>query len=565
MLGATDHAPACHSAPAQSRREATMNGVFRVPQPTNEPIRAYAPGSPERRSLKAKLAEMRAREIEIPLVIGGEDVRTGKLGTCIVPHNHKHVLARYHKAGKAQVERAVTAAREARSSWSRMPWYDRAAIFLKAAHLLAGPFRDEANAATMLGQSKTVFQAEIDSACELIDFWRFNPYFMQKVYGDQPNSSPGVWNRVEYRALEGFVFAVTPFNFTSIGGNLPTSPAMMGNTVLWKPASTAVYSAFAIMRVLTAAGLPPGVINLVVGSGGEVGDPVLASPELAGIHFTGSTVVFQQMWKTVGANIESYRSYPRIVGETGGKDFVFAHASADVDALATALVRGSFEYQGQKCSAASRAYIPKSLWPRVKKALLAQIAEIKMGDVEDFTNFMGAIIDKNAFGVIKSYIEYAKRSSEAEIIAGGECDDKVGYFIRPTVVLTTNPKFKLMREEIFGPVLTVFVYPDRELDKALELCDAGSPYALTGSVFATDRHAILKVAERLQGAAGNFYINDKPTGAVVGQQPFGGARASGTNDKAGSMWNLIRWASPRAIKETLVPPTHFAYPFMREK
>ena len=542
-----------------------MNGVFRVPQPTNEPIRAYAPGSPERRSLKAKLAEMRAREIEIPLVIGGEDVRTGKLGTCIVPHNHKHVLARYHKAGKAQVERAVTAAREARSSWSRMPWYDRAAIFLKAAHLLAGPFRDEANAATMLGQSKTVFQAEIDSACELIDFWRFNPYFMQKVYGDQPNSSPGVWNRVEYRALEGFVFAVTPFNFTSIGGNLPTSPAMMGNTVLWKPASTAVYSAYAIMRVLTAAGLPPGVINLVVGSGGEVGDPVLASPELAGIHFTGSTVVFQQMWKTVGANIESYRSYPRIVGETGGKDFVFAHASADVDALATALVRGSFEYQGQKCSAASRAYIPKSLWPRVKKALLAQIAEIKMGDVEDFTNFMGAIIDKNAFGVIKSYIEYAKRSSEAEIIAGGECDDKVGYFIQPTVVLTTNPKFKLMREEIFGPILTVFVYPDRELDKALELCDTGSPYALTGSVFATDRHAILKVAERLQGAAGNFYINDKPTGAVVGQQPFGGARASGTNDKAGSMWNLIRWASPRAIKETLVPPTHFAYPFMREK
>ena len=542
-----------------------MNGVFRVPQPANEPIRAYAPGSPEKRWLKAKLAEMRGREIEIPLVIGGEEVRTGKLGTCIVPHDHKHVLARYHKAGKAEVEKAIGAAREAHASWSRMPWYDRAAIFLRAAELLAGPFRDEANAATMLGQSKTVFQAEIDSACELIDFWRFNPHFMQKVYEDQPISSPGVWNRVEYRALEGFVFAVTPFNFTSIGGNLPTSPAMMGNTVLWKPASTAVYSAFAIMRVLMAAGLPPGVINLVVGSGGEVGDPVLASPELAGIHFTGSTVVFQQMWKTVGANIESYRSYPRIVGETGGKDFVFAHASADVDALATALLRGAFEYQGQKCSAASRAYIPKSLWPRVKKALLAQIAEIKMGDVEDFTNFMGAVIDKNAFGVIKSYIEYAKRSSEAEIVAGGTCNDKVGYFIEPTVVLTTNPKFKLMREEIFGPVLTVFVYPDRELDKALELCDTGSPYALTGAVFATDRQAILKVAERLQGAAGNFYINDKPTGAVVGQQPFGGARASGTNDKAGSMWNLIRWASPRAIKETLVAPTHFAYPFMREK
>ena len=542
-----------------------MNGVFRVPQPANEPIRAYAPGSPEKRWLKAKLAEMRGREIEIPLVIGGEEVRTGKLGTCIVPHDHKHVLARYHKAGKAEVERAVTAAREAHASWSRMPWYDRAAIFLRAAELLAGPFRDEANAATMLGQSKTVFQAEIDSACELIDFWRFNPHFMQKVYEDQPISSPGVWNRVEYRALEGFVFAVTPFNFTSIGGNLPTSPAMMGNTVLWKPASTAVYSAFAIMRVLMAAGLPPGVINLVVGSGGEVGDPVLASPELAGIHFTGSTVVFQQMWKTVGANIESYRSYPRIVGETGGKDFVFAHASADVDALATALVRGSFEYQGQKCSAASRAYIPKSLWPKVKKAMLAQIAEIKMGDVEDFTNFLGAVIDANAFGVIKSYIEFAKKSPEAEIIAGGGCEDKVGYFIEPTVVQTTNPKFKLLQEEIFGPVLTVFVYEDGDLDKALELCDTGSPYALTGAVFATDRAAILEVAERLQGTAGNFYINDKPTGAVVGQQPFGGARASGTNDKAGSMWNLIRWASPRAIKETFVPPTHFAYPFMREK
>jgi len=542
-----------------------MNGVFRVPQPANEPIRSYAPGSPEKRSLKAKLAEMRGREIEIPLVIGGEEVRTGKLGSCIVPHNHAHVLARYHKAGKAEVERAIGAAREAHASWSRMPWHDRAAIFLRAAELLAGPFRDEANAATMLGQSKTVFQAEIDSACELIDFWRFNPSFMQRIYEDQPASSPGVWNRVEYRALEGFVFAVTPFNFTSIGGNLPTSPAMMGNTVLWKPASTAVYSAYAIMRVLMAAGLPPGVINLVVGWGGEVGDPVLASPELAGIHFTGSTVVFQQMWKTVGARIESYRSYPRIVGETGGKDFVFAHASADPDALATALVRGSFEYQGQKCSAASRAYIPKSLWPKVKKAMLEQIGEIKIGDVEDFTNFMGAVIDKNAFGVIKSYIDFAKKSPEAEIIAGGGCDDEVGYFIQPTVVLTTNPKFKLMQEEIFGPVLTIFVYADGDLDKALELCDTGSPYALTGSVFANDRQAILKVAERLQGAAGNFYINDKPTGAVVGQQPFGGARASGTNDKAGSMWNLIRWASPRAIKETFVPPTHFAYPFMGEK
>ena len=541
-----------------------MNGVFRVPQPINEPVRAYGPGSAEKKAIKAKLGEMRGREIEIPLAIGGEEVRTDKLGTCIMPHAHGHVLARYHKAGKPEVEKAIAAAREAHPVWSRMPWVDRAAIFLRAAELLAGPYRDEANAATMLGQSKTVFQAEIDSACELIDFWRFNPAFMQRVYEDQPSSSPGVWNRVEYRALEGFVFAVTPFNFTSIGGNLPTAPAMMGNTVLWKPASTAVYSAHAIMRVLMAAGLPPGVINLVVGSGGDVGNPVLASPELAGIHFTGSTAVFQQMWRTVGANIAAYRSYPRIVGETGGKDFVFALPSADVDALVTALVRGSFEYQGQKCSAASRAYIPKSLWPKVKKAMLAQIAEIRMGDVEDFTNFMGAVIDASAFASIKDYIGYAKKSPDAEIVAGGGCDDTVGYFIEPTVVLTTDPKFKLLREEIFGPVLTVFVYPDRGLEAALEACDTGSPYGLTGSVFGSDRRAILAVAERLRGAAGNFYINDKPTGAVVGQQPFGGARASGTNDKAGSMWNLIRWASPRAIKETFVPPIHFAYPFMRE-
>jgi 1-pyrroline-5-carboxylate dehydrogenase len=542
-----------------------MNGVFHVPQPSNEPVRAYAPGSPEKKAIKAKLAEMRGSQIEIPLVIGGEEVRTGTLGTCITPHEHGHVLATYHKAGKGEVEKAIAAARAAHGAWSRMPWFDRAAIFLRAAELLAGPFRDEANAATMLGQSKTVFQAEIDSACELIDFWRFNPHFMEKVYGDQPSSSPGVWNRVEYRALEGFVFAVTPFNFTSIAGNLPAAPAMMGNTVVWKPASTAVYSAHAIMRVLTAAGLPPGVINLVVGSGGEVGNPVLASPELAGIHFTGSTAVFQQMWKTVGANIAAYRSYPRIVGETGGKDFVFALPSADVDALATALVRGAFEYQGQKCSAASRAYIPKSLWPRVKEAMLAQIAEIRMGDVEDFTNFMNAVIDAAAFASIKDYIDYAKTSADAEIVAGGGCNDKTGYFIEPTVVLTSDPKFKLLREEIFGPVLTVFVYPDRGLDAALEACDTGSPYGLTGSVFGSDRRQILEVADRLRGAAGNFYINDKPTGAVVGQQPFGGARASGTNDKAGSMWNLIRWASPRAIKETFVPPTHFGYPFMREK
>ena len=542
-----------------------MNGTFRVPQPINEPVRAYGPGSPEKRSIKAKLAELRGKEIEIPLIIGGEEVRTGRMGTCLIPHRHGHVLARYHKAGKAEVDRAVVAARDAHRTWSRMPWYDRAAIMLKAADLLAGPWRDTLNAATMLGQSKTVFQAEIDSACEVIDFWRFNPYFAQAIYENQPISSPGMWNRTEYRALEGFVFAVTPFNFTSIGANLPTAPALMGNTVLWKPASTGVYPAYFNMRLLMAAGLPAGVINLVVGSGGEVGDPVLASPELAGVHFTGSTAVFHQMWKTIGANIATYKGYPRIVGETGGKDFIFAHASADADALATALVRGAFEYQGQKCSAASRAFIPRSLWPRVKDAVLAQLAEVKMGDIEDFTNFVGAVIDKAAFDSIKEYIDFAKASNEAEVVAGGGCDDSVGYFIEPTVVLTSNPRFKLMQEEIFGPVMTIFAYDDAKLDETLALCDAGSPYGLTGAVFSQDRAAILKIADSLRDAAGNFYINDKPTGAVVGQQPFGGARASGTNDKAGSMWNLMRWASVRAIKETFVPPTHFAYPFMGEK
>lgn len=541
-----------------------MNGIFPIPQPVNEPVRSYAPGSPEKRSLKAALKEMRSREIEIPLLIGGKEVRTGKLGTCILPHNHGHVLARYHKAGPAEVELAIAAARQAHALWADMPWYDRAAIMLKAAELLAGPWRDTLNAATMLNQSKTVYQAEIDSACEIIDFWRFNPYFAQQIYEDQPISAPGVWNRVEYRALEGFIFAVTPFNFTSIGANLPTSVALMGNTVLWKPASTAVLSAYFIYKLLEEAGLPPGVINLVVGSGSQVGDPVLASEEFAGIHFTGSTGVFHGMWKTVGENIARYRSYPRIVGETGGKDFVFLHVSADVDAAVTALVRGAFEYQGQKCSAASRAFIPASLWPSVKERLIGQLSQVKMGDVEDFTNFMGAVIDAAAFESIKEYIDYAKASPEAEIIYGGGCDDSVGYFIEPTVVLTRDPSFRLMREEIFGPVLTLFVYPDNELDRALQLCDQGSPYALTGAVFAQDRVALAKIMRALRDAAGNFYINDKPTGAVVGQQPFGGARASGTNDKAGSKWNLIRWTSPRAIKENFVPPKHFAYPFMGE-
>lgn len=542
-----------------------MNGVIRIPTPVNEPVRSYAPGSPEKKSLKAKLIEMRSAVLDIPLVIGGEEVRTGRTGKCIVPHNHRHELGTYHKAGKSEVDQAIAAARDAHPAWSRMPWQERAAIFLKAAELLAGPWRDTLNGATMLGQSKTVYQAEIDSACELIDFWRFNPHFMQQIYENQPNSSPGVWNRSEYRPLEGFVFAITPFNFTAIGGNLPTAPAMMGNTVLWKPASTGVYSAYFTLKILEAAGLPPGVINLVVGSGGEVGNPAVDSPELAGIHFTGSTGVFQQMWKTIGNNIARYRAYPRIVGETGGKDFVFVHHSADVKAVATALVRGAFEYQGQKCSAASRAYIPESLWPAVREELLGQLSEVKMGDVEDFTNFMGAVIDKAAFESIKEYIDYAKASPEAQVLHGGRCDDATGYFIEPTVILTTNPSFRLMQEEIFGPVLTLFIYPDQDMLKALDLCDAGSPYALTGSIFARDRHAVLVATERLRDTAGNFYINDKPTGAVVGQQPFGGARASGTNDKAGSLWNLIRWTSPRSIKETFVPASHFSYPFLGER
>jgi 1-pyrroline-5-carboxylate dehydrogenase len=539
-----------------------MSGTYRIPKPVNEPVRQYPPGSPERASLKAKLAAMRSQEIEIPLIIGGKEVRTGRMGTCVMPHRHGHVLARYHKAGPKEVAMAIEAALAAHKSWSRMPWQERAAIFLKAAELLAGPWRDTLNAATMLGQSKTVFQAEIDSACEIIDFWRYNPYFMQQIYDDQPFSPLGQWNRVEYRPLEGFVFAVTPFNFTSIGANLPTSPALMGNTVVWKPASTAVYSAYFTYKLLEEAGLPPGVINLLVGSGGEVGNPVLASEHLAGLHFTGSTATFQAMWRTIAENLPRYRSYPRVVGETGGKDFVFAHPSADVPALVTALVRGAFEYQGQKCSAASRAFIPSSLWPEVKEQLLAQVGEIRVGDVEDFRNFMGAVIDEAAFDNIVSYIEFARTSPEAEILAGGTYDKSEGYFIQPTVVLAKSPELKLMKEEIFGPVLTVFVYPDQQLEEALDLCDKGSPYALTGSIFAQDRQAIAFMTERLRDAAGNFYINDKPTGAVVGQQPFGGARASGTNDKAGSMWNLIRWVSPRAIKETFVPPRHFAYPFM---
>ena len=540
------------------------NAVVTIPTPVNEPVRAYAPGSPEKASLKARITEMLSEEIEIPLLIGGKEVRTGATAKAVCPHDHRHVLATYHKAGAKEVEMAVAAAHAAWYEWSEMAWEDRAAVMLKAAELLAGPWRDTLNAACMLNQSKTVYQAEIDAACELIDFYRYNPHYMRFIYEQQPGSSPGVWNQVEYRALEGFIFAVTPFNFASIAGNLPTAPALMGNVVLWKPASSTVFVNWQLMKLFKAAGFPDGVINFIPGSGGQVGNPVMASRSLAGIHFTGSTPVFHDMWKTIGENIGAYKGYPRIVGETGGKDFIFAHPSADAAALATAMVRGAFEFQGQKCSAASRAYIPKSLWPRTKELLLGQLAEIKVGPPTDFTNFMNAVIDQGAFSDHVGYIEHAKAAPEAEILFGGTYDSSVGYYIQPTVVQTTDPHFKLMEEEIFGPVLTLYVYDDKDLDATLELCDTTSIYALTGAIFADDRAAAVKMARALRHAAGNFYLNDKPTGAVVGQQPFGGGRASGTNDKAGSYLNLIRWTSQRTIKENFVPPKHFAYPFMGE-
>ncbi len=543
-----------------------MNGIIRIPTPVNEPVRAYAPGSPEKASLKKTIDEMLSETIEIPLIIGGKEIRSGDIEKAVCPFDHQHVLATFHQAGEKEVKMAVEASQEAWKTWSEMAWEDRAAIFLKAAELLAGPWRDRANAATMLNQAKTVHQAEIDAACELIDFLRYNAAYMQFIYEQQPQSAPGVWNYVEYRALEGFVFAVTPFNFSSIAGNLPTAPALMGNVVLWKPASSAVFSAYYFMKMMEEAGLPPGVINFIPGPGRQVGDPVMDNPKLAGVHFTGSTGVFQGMWKKIGNNIDKYHTYPRIVGETGGKDFLFAHPSAEPKAVATALVRGAFEYQGQKCSAASRSYIPSSLWPKVKEEMLSQISEIKMGAPMDFRNFFSAVIDAGAYKSIKEYIDHAKESSDkAEIIAGGTCDDSKGYFIEPTVVLAKDPKFKLMKEEIFGPVLTLYVYEDDELDATLELCDNTSEYGLTGAVFSQDREAITYIMKRLRHTAGNFYINDKPTGAVVGQQPFGGSRASGTNDKAGSYLNLLRWTSQRAVKETFVPPTHFKYPFLDEE
>ena len=537
-------------------------GVFRPPEPRNEPVRDYKPGSPERSSLQVRLEQMKHERPEIPLVIGGKDVTTGKLAQAVMPHDKDHVLAEVHQGGAAEVEQAIEAAGEAWHDWHRLPWEDRAAIFLRAAELLAGPWRDTLNAATMLGQSKTAHQAEIDAACELTDFWRFNPWLMIRMYEEQPLSSPGAWNRMEYRPLEGFVFAVTPFNFTAIGGNLPTAPALLGNTVVWKPAGTAMLSAHYTMRLLQEAGLPDGVINLVYGPGKEIGGAALGSPELAGVHFTGSTPVFQSMWKTIGANIESYRNYPRIVGETGGKDFIVAHPTASAEEVATAIVRGSFEYQGQKCSAASRVYAPANIWDELKERLVEQVSELKVGDVSDFSNFMGAVIDSSSFKTQQEAIEEAKKHAKTKVLVGGGVDDSEGYFVEPTVIETADPNFRLLRDELFGPVVTAYVYPESKWDDTLDLIDRTAPYGLTGAIFSDDRQALLAAQDKLRYAAGNLYVNDKPTGAVVAQQPFGGSRASGTNDKAGSMWNLIRWVTPRTIKETFLPPTDYRYPFM---
>ena len=541
-----------------------MNGNIQIPIPVNEPVRSYAPGTPERRALKARLAELGAERLEIPLIIGGKEVRTGKTCDAVMPHDHGHVLGTWHKAGKDEVAAAIAAAAEARREWAAWPFEERAAVLLKAAELLATSWRSTINGATMLCQSKTAHQAEIDAACEVVDFYRFNAHYAERLYEDQPLSVGGVWNRLDYRPLEGFVFAVTPFNFTSIAANLPTAPALMGNTVIWKPASSTVYSGYYLMRLLEAAGLPPGVINFIPGDAGTLSQVALYHPDLAGIHFTGSTGVFQMMWRTVGENIQRYRTYPRLVGETGGKDFIVAHASADPAALVTAMVRGGFEYQGQKCSAVSRVYLPDTLWRTIKDDLLGQTSGIAMGDVGDFRNFMGAVIDRAAYNAIAGYIEEARHASDASILVGGEADDSTGYFIRPTIIEAKRPDYRTMCEEIFGPVVTLYVYPERQWTETLKLVDATSPYALTGAVFATDRRALREANEALRFAAGNYYINDKPTGAVVGQQPFGGARASGTNDKAGSMLNLLRWVSARTIKETFVPPTEYRYPFMAE-
>jgi 1-pyrroline-5-carboxylate dehydrogenase len=548
------------SASNSAAPRAAFNGTRRVPPPVNEPVKGHAPGSAERASLKARLKAMAGEKIEIPLVIGGTEIRTGDLAQAVMPHDHKHVLADWHRASESHIQQAVAAAKTAHADWADWAWEDRAAVFLRAAELLATTWRDTANAAAMLNQSKTVYQAEIDSACELIDFWRFNPHYAQELYDEQPLSSHAMWNQLDYRPLEGFVYAVTPFNFASIAGNLPTAPALMGNTVVWKPASSAMLSAHYILKVLEAAGLPPGVINLVGGDAAMISDIVLSHPDLAGVHFTGSTMVFNSMWQTIGANMSHFRSYPRIVGETGGKDFILAHESADPQALAVAIARGAFEYQGQKCSAASRIYIPKSLWPTVRDRVVAMMEDMRMGDVQDFRNFLGAVIDGKAFRKISEYLADAKRN--ATIVAGGKADDSVGYFVEPTLVQTDDPGYRLMCEEVFGPVVTAYVYEDAKWAETLASIDSTSPYALTGAVFATDRRAVRQAMAALRNSAGNFYVNDKPTGAVVGQQPFGGARGSGTNDKAGSKLNLVRWVSARSVKETFSPPLDYKYPFM---
>ena len=536
-----------------------------IPKPVNEPIRNYESGSSEKASLKETLAELSQKEIEIPLIIGGKEVRTGDTANCIMPHNHGHVLATFHQAGEKEVLEAIESAQAAWKQWSVTPLQERAAIFLKMAELLTGPYRDIINAATMLNMSKNVFQAEIDAACELIDFWNFNCWFAQELYNHQPMYSPEpTKNSMEHRPLEGFVFAVTPFNFTSIAANLPSAPALMGNVAIWKPASSAVYPAYFIMQLFKEAGLPDGVINFIPGRGSVVGPLVMDHPNLAGVHFTGSTSVFQNMWEHIGGNIKQYASYPRIVGETGGKDFCIAHESVNQDALVTAMVRGAFEFQGQKCSAMSRAYIPSTIWPEIEENLLKEMATITMGDPSDFSNFVNAVIDKNSFDSIKDFIDDASNSDDAEIIFGGTCDDSVGYFIEPTIILTKDPKFRTMCEEIFGPVLTIYLYDPSEWKETLEVVDSTSPYALTGCVMANDKRAIEEASSALRHAAGNFYINDKPTGAVVGQQPFGGSRASGTNDKAGSMFNLARWVSQRTVKENFDPPTDYRYPFLEE-
>lgn len=542
-----------------------MTGTIKAPPPRNEPVLSYAPGTPERDALETRLKGISGEQIEIPLLIGGEEVRTGDTFDVVMPHAHGHVLAKAHRAGPDEVARAVAASREARREWSTTPWEDRAAVFLKAAELLAGPWRQTLNASTMLGQSKTIVQAEIDAACEIIDFLRFNVRYAEELYARQPLSDPGIWNRAEYRALEGFVYAISPFNFTSIGANLPGAPALMGNTVIWKPARTALLSNYYVAKLYEAAGLPPGVINFITGNSAEITEKLLTDPDFGGIHFTGSTEVFQSFWKTIGERIGSYRSYPRIVGETGGKNFVIAHRSADLDALRTGLIRGAFGYQGQKCSAASRAYVPASVWEELGGPLVEETEGMAMGDVSDLSNFMGAVIDAAAFDKITGYIDAAKESPDVDVLAGGTYDDSKGYFIRPTILQTRDPRYVTMVEEIFGPVLTVYVYPDEDWAGTLKLVDSTSPYGLTGAVFATDRRAIREASDALRDAAGNFYVNDKPTGAVVGQQPFGGARASGTNDKAGSLLNLIRWVSARSIKENFVAPTDYRYPHMAKR